>query len=411
MHHKRNVINVWVATLVVLFIAAALPASASDTRAERLQQQRQKKSMELRPPERTGLEKILYELKERRVMERYQAGFRGFHPILGGLTTGSGFALGTQFRKADIMDGMLNFRASGQASLSAYQKYEMALEAPRIANERLSLSFNFTQRNYPQEDFFGIGSDSTKNDRANFRLEDTDYSASLAVRPLRKLAIGTRAGILNTNTAPGTDTRFPSIERLFNATTAPGLDRQPDYRYAGAFIQYDRRDEPLNPRSGGLYRAEGTYYDDRDTGDYSFRRWGMELQQYFPFFNQRRVVAFRSRLELTDTNPGQDVPFFLLPTLGGSEDLRGFSEFRFRDKNSLLFNLEYRWEAFSGLDLALFGDAGKVFSDAGSIDLDQLKTSYGFGFRFNTHKSVFWRIDIGFGQEGTHTFVKFNHVF
>ena len=36
---------------------------------------------------------------------------------------------------------------------------------------------------------------------------------------------------------------------------------------------------------------------------------------------------------------------------------------------------------------------------------------YGFGFRFNTHKSVFWRIDVGFGQEGTHMFVKFNHVF
>jgi outer membrane protein assembly factor BamA len=216
---------------------------------------------------------------------------------------------------------------------------------------------------------------------------------------------------LNTNTAPGTDTRFPSIERLFDATTVPALDRQPDYGYAGAFIQYDRRDEPLNPRSGGLYRAEGSYYDDRDTHSYSFRRWDLELQQYFPFFNERRVVAFRSKLALTDTNPGQDVPFFLLPTLGGSEDLRGFSEFRFRDKDSLLFNLEYRWEAFSGLDLALFGDAGKVFKDRRDIDLNELKTAYGFGFRFNTHKSVFWRIDVGFGQEGTHMFVKFNHVF
>jgi outer membrane protein assembly factor BamA len=397
--------------LFVFLFAAVLPAYPQDSRAERLQQQRQKKSLELRPSERNGLEKILFEFKDRRIMERYQAGFKGFHPMLGGLATGSGFALGTQYAKTDIMNGMLSFRASGQASFAAYQKYGLALEAPRIANELLSVSFNFTQRNYPQEDFFGIGSNSAKDDRTNYRLEDTDYAASVAVRPLTKLTVGTRLGILNTNTAPGTDTRFPSIERLFGATSVPALDRQPDYGYAGAFIQYDRRDEPLNPRSGGLYRAEGGYYDDRDTQSYSFRRWEMELQQYFPFFNERRVVAFRSRLALTDTNAGQDVPFFLLPTLGGSDDLRGFSEYRFRDKNSLLFNLEYRWEAFSGLDLALFGDAGNVFKDAGDIDLNELKTAYGFGFRFNTHKSVFWRIDVGFGQEGTHMFVKFNHVF
>jgi outer membrane protein assembly factor BamA len=137
----------------------------------------------------------------------------------------------------------------------------------------------------------------------------------------------------------------------------------------------------------------------------------MEAQQYFPFFNQRRVIAVRGKLEMTDANSDQQIPFYLLPVVGGSEDLRGYREFRYRDRDSLVFNLEYRWEAFSGLDLALFGDAGNVFPKAGDIQLDKLKTSYGLGFRFNTDRSVFWRIDIGFSPEGTRTFVKFNHVF
>src|SRR4030095_8782826 len=154
---------------------------------------------------------------------------------------------------------------------------------------------------------------------------------------------------------------FPSVERVFNETTAPALDKQPHYRYIGAFAQYDHRDAPLNPRSGGFYRVEGAYYDDRDLSSFGFRRWDVEVQHYFPFFNQRRVIAARSRLQLTDPNPGQQVPFYLLPVLGGSEDLRGFREFRFRDKQSLVFNLEYRWEAFSGLDLAVFGSEGRVF--------------------------------------------------
>jgi outer membrane protein assembly factor BamA len=137
----------------------------------------------------------------------------------------------------------------------------------------------------------------------------------------------------------------------------------------------------------------------------------MEIQQYIPFFNQRRVIAMRGRLQTTDVNAAQQVPFFLLPTLGGSDDLRGFPEFRFKDRQSLILNLEYRWEAFSGLDMALFGDAGNVFERVGDIRLDKLETSYGVGFRFNTSKSVFLRLDIGFGPEGPRTFMKFNHVF
>ena len=54
-----------------------------------------------------------------------------------------------------------------------------------------------------------------------------------------------------------------------------------------------------------------------------------------------------------------------MPTLGGSTTLRGFSEFRFRDRNAFLINAEYRWEAFSGLDMALFGDWGDVATDVG----------------------------------------------
>jgi outer membrane protein assembly factor BamA len=399
-------------SLVMLInLAAVGPAYASDTRAQRLQQQRLDKSAQLQPPQSSSLERFLHEFKERRILERYQAGFMGFHPMIGGLSTGSGWALGTQFRKADIMNRGLTFTASGQASFAAYQKYEMTIDAPRLADERLFLSFNFRQRNFPQEDFFGVGSDSDEADRTNFRLEDTQYVTVFGVRPARNVSVGAHVGVLNTNTASGTDRRFPSVEQRFNATNTSGIDRQPDYRHAGAFAQYDNRDEPLNPRSGGLYRAEGVYYDDRDFGSYSFRRWNFEAQQYFPFFNQRRVIAARTRLELSDTNPGQQTPFFLLPTLGGAEDLRGFREFRFRDKHSLVFNLEYRWEVFSGLDMAVFGDAGNVYGDIEDIKLNKLKTSYGIGFRFNTSKSVFLRFDIGFGHEGPRRFLKFGHVF
>ena len=98
-------------------------------------------------------------------------------------------------------------------------------------------------------------------------------------------------------------------------------------------------------------------------------------------------------------------------TLGGADDLRGFREYRFRDNNIVVLNAEYRWEAFSGLDLALFVDAGQVAAKPTDIDFADLQKSYGFGFRFNTAKSVFVRMDVGLSKEGRQVFLKFSHVF
>jgi outer membrane protein assembly factor BamA len=396
--------------VMALLCATAVSAQEPDTRAARLQQQRQEKSQQLRPYQRTGLESALYEFKERRIIERFQAGYRDFHPLLGGLSTGSGFALGTQYLKTDIA-GALDFRMSGQASLLGYQRYKLGLSTPDLAQRKLFLTFDFTQNNAPQEDFFGVGSDSSNDDRTNFRLETTEYVATAGVRPFTKLEVGAHGGVLNTNAGHGTDSRYQSVEEVFSSNAAPGLDRQPHYDLVGAFVKLDSRDQPGNPRSGTLFQVDATYFNDRTQGAYSFRRWKAEVQQYIPFFNERRVIAFRGKFEANETNSDQQIPFFMMPTLGGSEDLRGYTEFRFRDKHLLVMNLEYRWEAFSGLDLALFGDAGDVYSKTNQIKLDKLKTSYGFGFRFNTERSVFWRIDVGFSPDDTRTFLKFNHVF
>jgi outer membrane protein assembly factor BamA len=102
----------------------------------------------------------------------------------------------------------------------------------------------------------------------------------------------------------------------------------------------------------------------------------------------------------------------VFPYIGGSNSVRSFREFRFRDENAFYMNFEYRWEAFSGLDMGLFIDKGKVAADWEDINFRDLKTAYGIGFRFNTYKSVFLRIDIATGGgEGTRMFFKFSPAF
>ena len=105
------------------------------------------------------------------------------------------------------------------------------------------------------------------------------------------------------------------------------------------------------------------------------------------------------------------MPTFKRASLGGSEDLRGYRPFRFRDDNLLAMNAEYRWEVFSGLDMALFGDAGKVFANKSEFSLRHLESDAGFGFRFNARNQTFLRLDVGFSHEGFQVWVKFNNIF
>ena len=146
-------------------------------------------------------------------------------------------------------------------------------------------------------------------------------------------------------------------------------------------------------RTGGLLSAAFTYYDDRDLGRHDFRKVELEAQQYLGFFNKRRVIALRARTELNFTNGDQTVPFYLKPWIGGPRELRGFRNYRFYDDNVLVLNAEYRWEAFSGLDMALFFDAGQVAAKKEDFALDRMETAAGFGFRFNIRNATFLRLD------------------
>ena len=124
------------------------------------------------------------------------------------------------------------------------------------------------------------------------------------------------------------------------------------------------------------------------------------------------MLAFHAFTSLSDADDGQQVPFYLQRSLGGPDDLRGFRRFRFRDRHVLLLQAEYRWEIFTAVDGAIFYDAGKVASRAEDLDLQDLESDYGIGFRFGTANGVFLRIEGAFGSgDGKHFVFRFGHVF
>jgi len=199
---------------------------------------------------------------------------------------------------------------------------------------------------------------------------------------------------------------------VFSPSDAPGVLVQPDfYRYT-ATIDVNTRNPRGNPRRGGQYTLRYQRYDDTGRDLFSFDRVDIDLQQYVPLVRDRRVLALRARAIMTDPDSGAEVPFYFQPTLGGPDDLRGFRHFRFRDRNTLLFQAEYRWEIFTAVDGALFYDIGKVAPRRQDFHLSEFERDFGIGFRFGTANGVFLRIEGAFGSAaGAHFILRFGHVF
>jgi hypothetical protein len=109
-------------------------------------------------------------------------------------------------------------------------------------------------------------------------------------------------------------------------------------------------------------------------------------------------------MQLANAATDQTIPYFMLPALGGGSSLRGFGSWRFRDRNSLLLQAEWRVLANRFLDMALLYDAGRV-SDRRNDLTNSLKSDYGVGFRFHSSMATPLRIELVRCNEG------FNLVF
>ena len=111
------------------------------------------------------------------------------------------------------------------------------------------------------------------------------------------------------------------------------------------------------------------------------------------------TIRERTGREARNPKSGEVVPFFMLPAVGGGSSLRGFSSWRFRDRNSLELQAEWRVIVNRFVDMAVFYDTGKVTAHASDLNLESLKNDTGVGFRFHGPLTTPLRIEVAKGNE------------
>ena len=381
----------------------AAQARAQETRAESLSQERAAKAEEApaAPVNKPGLLQRSFRLTLRAVHPA--AGSQdGFYPKVGDLIPGSGWiSLGPGYRRHLLGDAAV-WDTSAVMSTRRYSMAQTQIQWPALFSGRVSAGGQIRYQDFTQVNFFGIGPDTPKSAQTNYRLKNVDIVGSATAHPRAWLSVGGRAGYIGgLRIQPGLSSLHPATNQLFDGITAPGSTVQPRFFHADVFAQADTRDVPGYPSSGGLYRVGIATFRDLDGTGQTFRRFDAGLTRYLPLFHKNWVLALGAQVTASGTDNNNAVPFYMLPTLGGQSTLRGYADYRFRDRNVALVSGEYRWQVFRMMDAALFVDAGTVASTARELLRQRPYHDYGLGVRVHSTTHSLLSIDVAKGREGT----------
>ena len=355
-------------TVVAIVLVGTAAASAQDTREAKLAAERAEKATRLHDYEPTPTEHKIMLAEKLFVTER------PVYAFMGSIMSGGGFAIGPGYRARFADSG--TFDAHAALSARRYKTVDAALRLPDLGNHRLTIRTNGSWLDAPSVTFYGVGNQTTTPSRDYaYRAATVGTSARLQVAPF----VATGGGI-----------DFLKID---------STDVSPTYRRTRAFAEVDWRTSPSYTRRGGLYRIDWSDYHDAKNRS-SFRRIDAEVDQFVPILRENWVVALRAGGSTTDAAAGNDVPYYLMPDLGGSHTLRGYSTWRFRDRNRLFMTGEFRWTAGPFVDMAVFSDAGKVAPRLADLDLRDLQRSYGVGLTVHTFERTVTRIEFARTREG-----------
>jgi hypothetical protein len=358
----------------------------------------------------------LYARIERAVVKVQSLFGRPLHPVISGVGPGGGWGAGVGYDAPGR--GPWDFNAKAVYTLN---KYWLAEAIAGYKDRRTQFEAFGRAREMTQLDYFGLGPASNLFNRTSFSFLDRVVGADGKYRVTPWLTIGARVEELWPYASSGD--KSPTIETRFFPTGAPGLFSPHRFgRYQGSVDIH----LPATPGDafyqGTKSRVTYAIYDQQNAEEFNFRRLDLEAQQVFAGFAAHHRLTLSGWAATAMTDAGQEVPFSLQPTLGGRSairsvhddrlgsdgtdaTLRGYRNLRFRDRNLLLLQAEYRVPLWGPIDATVFADAGKVASTQSDLDLTDLRRDVGFSLSIMKGWSTWARVDVGFGSgEGTRMF-------
>jgi hypothetical protein len=375
------------------FAALLAVASASGVRAQDRQPPTPPPAVEQPPEEESVMQKYLG-----RIPEPDQGG--GFHfakhlaVVFGGIKPGSGIALGPAVSYT-FADGAYA-QIKGVYSIRNFSVLQGRYDTRSFWRRRATLVTRMRWQNAPELDLYALGPDSPRA-HGRYGEEKTEVRTQLELRVSRNMRVAAGYGferyvLSNAFIEAGEDHPLQSIPSV------PGLSSRPSFTHDFISCVRDTRKTEYG-RSGRVIDATLDQYHDWRNGLYSFQKFEGGVRQLVPVFS-RDAVDLSGRIWSSTAGAGHAVPFFLMPTLGGGDYLEAFNLYRFRDRNAVWLNAEYRHAIRPALDVAGFYEAGVVGPSFRAMSAGRAARTVGGGVLVHTKTATIVRADVAHGREG-----------
>ena len=259
---------------------------------------------------------------------------------------------------------------------------------------------NVKFQKYPNK-FFGMGSSTPESNEENYTSQKFLFDAVLyknvsshvnAGPALRTEYVSMKetdpSGLLAPGTIPGS-----------NGGTLAGL---------GFVANWDSRDNTIAARSGSLYQITTFVYRSAFGSDYSYTDVQVDTRDFFEVL-PGQVLAVQAAAEFIDGTP----PFYRMASFGGHSLVRGYFEGRYRDKNGIAVQVEYRLPVWWRFGMVGFAGAAQVADKIGHLGFKRFWFAGGIGLRFawNPDERVNLRLDYGVGKNSNGIYITVTEAF
>jgi hypothetical protein len=298
--------------------------------------------------------------------------------------------------------------------------------------------------------FYGVGPDTRREDRSIFGESETIVGGSAlypvgfkALAPLRPALIGgIYARVFNIRAGQSGD--FPSLGTMFDDTTAPGLRQQDAYFEFTEGIRFKPSVANAALHFNYLFSAQQFRTSSENQG--SFNRWTADLRHEIPLYgrslssgpqpfngpnecttsvtsstcppvqwsrNRTGTVTVRVLVVGSTMRDGNRVPFYLQPTLGGSDLngerlLAGYDDYRFRAPNLVAIQEGIEHSLWGPVGVFFMAEHGKVTHKSGDLGFSNLSHSATVGLTLRAGGFPMVNLAFAFGGEANHIITTMN---
>jgi len=194
----------------------------------------------------------------------------------------------------------------------------------------------------------------------------------------KRIYVGPTGSLINSTTTYG-----------FPGTTGEDSMTISKLNSVGYIICNDSRDHVMYPSKGLFLNFKNQFYRSWIGSDFEFVRYILTYNQFIGLDkNSKKIIALRANLNITTG----EVPFEGQTVVGG-DDIRGYSEGKYRNDQVYTLQAEYRWNFYKRFGAVVFGGIASAVEEFKDIANNELLPGFGVGLRFRMLPSE--KINIG----------------